>query len=333
MPQILFGVKMKQKLSNDVIKLDNFEYKKIDVSLSPIEELPEKTYLPCNPSICRTENGYLVICRTVNYVMYIDGEIIRYKPICANSISRNKSILVHYDKNFNKIKETPITDYSPKYFQNKIGPADCRIFRWGNEYWFTGATHDTRPYGVSRIALGNLKNIDDNKQVKLDELITLAGPNKNRYEKNWLPLVRHNNLYMIYSYDPFIIFHVAKNGLYKVVINKNQEFDLSQFRGSAAPISFKEGYLLVVHEIKPPIIPKTVETHYYHRFVYLDSNLNIQKISNRFTFKDQPIEYVCGMTLDHSNQTVILSLGIWDREAYLCFMDSDYVCSLLKAVY
>lgn len=146
--------------------------------------------------------------------------------------------------------------------------------------------------------------------------------------KNWLPLIIKDKLYTIYSFDPFTIFQIEKDGTYIIVIQKQQNFDLSTFRGSAGPLIFNEEYLIMIHEL----ICMDENVNYYHRFLYLDSDLNITKISDRFTFMNENIEFSCGMTLDHSDQKLVISVGIWDKEAYLYFIDVNYVNSLLKAI-
>ena len=327
----VFGVEVPQKeLSKEIIRLDSIDYKKIELILPLVDGCHLKKYLPCNPSICKIKNGYIVLCRTLNYELYIDGNRIEYNKC---SPIKTKNIAVFYDKDFNKVKQTPIMDYVPVNYFKQIGPEDCRIFKWNDEYWFVGTTYDTSMYGEMRALLGSLKNVEDGDIIEFDKLISLASPGQAIHEKNWLPWIMNDKLLMVYSYDPFTILEVEKNGSYKIIINQNQAFNLSQFRGSAAPIPFKDGYLLMVHEvISPRIWPFTTDMRYYHRFIYLDSELKINKISNCLTFKNEIIEYVCGMTLDHSKQKIILGLGVWDREAYLGFMDAEYVWSLLNDI-
>lgn len=43
----------KKELSNQVIALENVGYKKILFQLPILEECSDKTYVPCNPSICK----------------------------------------------------------------------------------------------------------------------------------------------------------------------------------------------------------------------------------------------------------------------------------------
>lgn len=321
----------KKELAHNIARLDKVSFKKIDLKL-PLADCPDKTYMACNPSIVLTPTGYIVLCRTLNYSIFMNSDnVYTSQMICNEQFTKTKNVAVFYDKNFNKIKQAQLTEYQPKHYFRHIGPEDCRIFQWDGEYWFSGTLHDCpTEKGMCRIALAHLKNLND-PVIDYDQLAILPGIETNRHEKNWLPFVRHNKLFMVYSYDPFTILEVEKNGQHKVVSKQEVPYDLSKLRGSAAPIPFKGGYLLMVHDIVPPRVAFMMPyMKYYHRFIYMDNNFKIKKISNFFTFRGQTIEYVCGMTLDHSNKKLVMGLGVWDREAYLAFVDADYVWSLLK---
>ncbi len=324
------GVKgEKKELSKQVIKLDGLELKKIEVQLPPLENCPEKTYLPCNPCICKIDEGYLVICRTVNYDIDFKRQPL-IQPIDLGHSLRTKNILVRYDKDFNKISEAPIVNETDdvKYFHERYGLEDYRIFNWDKEFWFLSSTYDTGTQGIPKKVLGRLKNIETKDKVELDNVITIDYPCTKWGEKNWMPFIRDNKLHAIYSFDPFTVFQIEKDGIYKVIVKNEQNFNLSEFRGSAILEGFCEGYLAIVHESE--VTPD--KANYFHRFVYLDYNLNIKKISDRFTFTNEDIEFVCGMSLDHSNKKIVIGLGVWDREAYVCLMNIDYVNSLLKRI-
>jgi len=69
---------------------------------------------------------------------------------------------------------------------------------------------------------------------------------------------------------------------------------------------------------------------YVHRFAFLDRDFIITKVSKPFIYMHKGIEYCCGMTLDHSEKNLIMTIGIEDREAYLSIVDVDTVRSLLE---
>jgi hypothetical protein len=85
---------------------------------------------------------------------------------------------------------------------------------------------------------------------------------------------------------------------------------------------------MVVHEV---VHMDDHTRRYFHRFVYLTQDFKIEKMSKPFIFKQLGIEFCCGMTLDHTEDELILAVGIEDREAYLCIVDLDTIRSLLHS--
>ena len=102
--------------------------------------------------------------------------------------------------------------------------------------------------------------------------------------------------------------------------------DFSLFRGSAGPIPFDDGYLVLVHEI----IQNPDSTRYYlHRFFYMDKYFMVKRITKPFTFLHHGVEFCGSMTIDHSGKNLIMALGIEDSKAYLTFTDLNLIRSLL----
>jgi len=111
----------------------------------------------------------------------------------------------------------------------------------------------------------------------------------------------------------------------ETLISHDSRHDFSKFRGSAAPIEFDNGHLLLIHEVV-----FTDQRTYLHRFVYLDKDLKITKVSRPFVFFHKGIEYCCGMTIDHSGKQCILSIGFEDSQAFLVFADLEHIRTLLE---
>ncbi len=159
-------------------------------------------------------------------------------------------------------------------------------------------------------------------------LTPLLGPDPTRCEKNWLPFIKDGELFVAYSYDPFVVFRPDfQTGECKLALYQETDHDFSRFRGSAAPIVLDDGYLMLVHEVS--ILPEYYRC-YLHRFLYLNRDFKIVRQSKPFTFMHQGVEYCCSMTIDHSGNQLILPIGIEDREAYLCFIDLNTVRNLLS---
>lgn len=305
-----------------VENLENAEFKSLAISLPRIDDNLE--YKAMNPSIISTDFGYLLICRTVNFIRS------SFKTIDGSKLLNTKNILVYYDKNFNVLNQYEIVENTnrqkfPHWWVS--GLEDCRIFKWESDYWFTCTIWDSNPKGIHKISLCHLSNTPEKDEIKVDKVIPLTTENKLWPEKNWLPFIINNQLNLIYWFDPFLVYKPnIETGICEIVKKYQPKSDFSKFRGSAAPIKFDDGYLMMVHEV----ITKNRKFFYTHRFLYLNNDFEVTKVSKPFTFKHNGIEFCCAMTVDHEGKKLVMPIGIEDNEAWICFVDLDYVRSLLR---
>lgn len=317
--------------------LKNATFQPIEIDLPLIREGFASHYNPMNPSILKTETGYDLICRTVNYMQIRAEHFQSLDLFDPTNTAKTRNFLVRYDKNFQKLSSREIVEELPRMrlkSRNIEGLEDCRLFSFQNSLWFLCTTLDTNATGQPQMSLCKLSKEQIGSTIQVEQLIPLSGPDPNRCEKNWLPFVKDDELHIIYSYDPFIIYkpdlREAPNKIsYEIISKKTPEaYDFSRFSGSAPPIKFDEGFLLLVHET-------VYDDHrnYLHRFVFLDRDLNIEKISKPFTFLHKGIEYCCGMAIDHSGKNLLMGVGIEDREAYLCTVPLETVRSLLMRIW
>lgn len=301
-------------------------YFPIEIDLPLIHSGYKERYHPTNPSIVKTEDGYALICRTVNYTQ--KGAVpSNFKTIDPNGIYRTKNFLVHYDHEFHLLSQQEIIEYLPRrqFPTNVDGLEDCRLFEWNQNLWFTCTTRDMVPSTTPQIALCQLAENKGNSTISVQKLIPLKGPDPDRCEKNWLPFIKEGELHLIYSYDPFVLYQFH-SGNCKQLLSYEPEHDFTHFRGSAAPVVFDAGYLMLIHETVQ--FPDWTRC-YLHRFVYMDNDFKIQSISKPFIFLHSGIEFCCSMTLDHLEKELILAIGIEDNRAGLCFVDLDTVRSML----
>jgi len=310
--------------------LANAHYKPIAIDLPLIEPGFDERYHPMNPSIQKTKTGYVVICRSVNYTQ---KGARSFHTIDSSGVFRTRNFLVHYDRDLNVVAQQEIVEDLPRQrirSFNLEGLDDCRLFPFQNSSWFTCTTSDTNPAGNFQISLCRLGSKPREGTVFVDKLIPLLGPDPHRCEKNWLPFILEGSLHVIYSYDPFLIYRVDPDkGSCDKIMDINPPLDFSRFRGSAAPIPWKGGYLLLVHEV---VFHFNYERTYIHRFLFLDSQLQMQQLSDPFYFQHQGVEFCCGMQVDHSKEHLILTLGEEDRDAYFCQVPVATVQSLLKPI-
>jgi glycosyltransferase involved in cell wall biosynthesis len=311
-----------------VSPLPNARFLPIAIDFPLIKSDSHERYHPMNPSIAKTAQGYKVICRTVNYTQ--TGAKF-FHTIDDDGVFRTRNFLVYYNKLFHPLSQTEISENTERkriqsWRSNNVkGLEDCRIFDFRGRTWFTCTTSDTNANGDPQISLCRLNTSETGA---VDKFIPLLGPDPNRCEKNWLPFIRDDVLLTIYSYDPFIIYRPdLATGKCETVVNYKPQLDLSCFRGSAGPIEWNEGYLMLVHEV---VYMNDHTRRYLHRFVFLDQNFMIQKFSKPFIFNHVGIEFCTSMTLDHSGKELILAVGIEDSQALLCFVTVDTIQSLLQ---
>jgi len=306
--------------------IKNVEYIPIKAKMPLLTSWSSERYKPCNASIIRTDNGYMVNCRAVNYVqLYPD-----YVVMDCTRNPQTKNVVIEYDKNLKQYFQTQvIEDPSLVRYQTAIqGLEDVRLFRIKDEIYFTATTCQLNERGIPKMCFGKFEKNKADNNIFINKITLLQSPYLERTEKNWMPLVIDEQLYLIYGYSPYIIYKPnCVTGECTEFINKVPEFDFSRFSGSTPPIAFDDGYLLMIHE---GIWQD--RKYYIHRFLYLDKNLEIKKVSKPFAFKHKGVEMCCGMVIDEVSDKLIMTIALEDREAYLGLIDVSNVRSLLKSL-
>jgi len=118
------------------------------------------------------------------------------------------------------------------------------------------------------------------------------------------------------------VYNCDKNG--KLTSHKNftPNLNCSRFRGSASPIPYKNGYLLVEHEVI-----WNERRYYSHRLVYMSKNFKIIKLSTPFYFINKGIELCYSITELENNY--LFTMGVEDKEAIGILIDKKIIESML----
>lgn len=301
--------------------LKNAHFIPIKIDLPLITEKSDEEYHPMNPSILRTEEGYQIICRSVNYTQKGAKEFATIDP---DGYYKTRNFLVTYNQDFQLLSQKEITEnlVRQRLPSFVLGLEDARIFLFQGSYWFTCTTRDNTEDGTPQISVCKIGH-----DGCVEKMTLLRGPDPLRCEKNWLPFVKDGIFHVIYSYDPFIIYQPdVETGECKLDLSYEPTADFTSFRGSAGPIPFQDGYLVLIHEVTH--FPDQSRC-YLHRFLYLDHRFFIKQISKPFTFLHQGVEICASMTLNHEGTHLILAIGIEDNKAYLCTVDIKTVNSYL----
>jgi len=280
-----------------------------------LEVSTQKDRFALNPSIVRYDNGYLCIVRVVNYEIN-NGIYTIYDP---DNIIKTTNLLLELDANLRIISSREIQGPIPIYPSKCQGMEDCRIFTVDNQdlgmrAGFTCTTLDNNPECIPQISLAWLPE-DWKRQdpVVVSEVTLQQGPTKGRMEKNWLPYQEGSDIHAYYSYSPLTKLCLSSSGTttYAEKIDLPLEFDF--FRGSAGPINYKDGHLLVVHEVAWISKGRAI---YSHRFLQIGTEGPVA-ISHQWYLEKIGIEFVSGLEWSLDGQSLILTAGIQDRTPWI----------------
>jgi tetratricopeptide (TPR) repeat protein len=315
-----------------VEKLSNAKYEPIVFQLPITREGSKLHFNPMNTGIIKTDEGYLLLCRTVNYKQEgTTGHCLIDAEDATNQF-KTKNYLLHYDRNFKLLSQKEIVENLPRAkfkWWNAEGVEDCRPFFMKNALWFVCTTCDTNFTGNRQMTLCKVAEEKSSENVlNVEKLVPLKGPNPRRCEKNWVPYVDGDTLKLIYSYDPFIVYKPnIETGDSEITLQYEPKHYFEKFRGSTPPIEWDGGYLLIVHEAVP--IPAQQKQFYMHRFLFMDKDFVVQSVSSPFVFKHFGVEFTCGMVIDHTGKNLVIPTSVEDREAYIGLVDLETVRSML----
>jgi len=291
----------------------------VHVALTPA--LPPE-FVPCNPSVLRTESGYLVNCRAVSYRINPDQLYIASEP---DGVLRSRNILMRYDRTFTLLGETEVqASMAPLRWQPVQGLEDARVFSRDGQTGFLCTTTNLHPAGPIRLSLCHVTGSGEVNHHR-----PLSGYGDSRAQKNWLPFVEGGELFAIYGYEPLVVVKIDEDtGTVEAVVERPQGRPFEDWRGSAGPIDIPAdlggGRLVLVH-----MVSWRARRHYLHRFVRLDDDWRITQVSRPFYFRHLGIEFGCGMCLAHGEADVLITFGVEDREAWLCRVPLSEVCRAL----
>ena len=127
----------------------------------------------------------------------------------------------------------------------------------------------------------------DSELVHVRRKYLLIGPNGEfHHEKNWLPYIQDDILYIIYHHEPYIILKIpsipeSNTGKIQCDIyhQSSHKHYFGAFKGSCSPIPIGDAYLGLVHETI-----QRERRYYLERFVWYDKIDILRKYHYLSTF-------------------------------------------------
>jgi len=274
-----------------------------------------KNWFATNPTILTEKDGYTLIVRNVNYFTKNGCGVV----ITDDGINRSRNYFVKLNENFEILSSVEI-----KTFTNI---EDCRLFKYRNRYWFSATYFPEDLKYISRICLCRLSDEIMDNFILVDYFLPFS-VNGKKWEKNWLPFIQNDEIYLIQDHNSFLLSKVDFKEKRAIPIFNNEVDGISRFRGSASPIEYNNGYLYCVHEVEM----QSRKKFYFHRLVWMTKSYEIKYISNPFYFEKKGIEFCCGMTWSIDSKELLFSVGIDDNIAKIFRFDRKSIDDILLHV-
>jgi glycosyltransferase involved in cell wall biosynthesis/predicted GH43/DUF377 family glycosyl hydrolase len=295
-----------------------------------IDLIPPEGYCALNPSVATHDLSLRCIVRASNFT----------ECSSANDIVYTQNFLVDLNENFEIKSAKDMVDLSGRttYATTIQGYEDCRLFFLSDAWWCTATVRNDDPQADCKIALLALDAagaIVDVHVLQTPERIRSMRSSNVVHEKNWVPLIRDDELYFVYSSSPTVILKCnPQTGQITEWSVKESRLRLHHLRGGSQAIRVDGGWMYVTHEVVQYSNDQTrkSERSYLHRFVLLDENFVVSAITDPFFFLNRGIEFCAGLTLQNDKKQLIVSFGSNDRQAQVGCLNLERVRSRLRAL-
>ena len=264
-----------------------------------------KYRVPNNPSIIQYGENYLCNIRASNYV---------YDPnfrFLEDPIHRSDHHLITLDDKMMITKTMVLKDVTNNVYHDSFvqGVDDLRLI---DETQFLCSHGNLNTHKTIEQCLGTY-----DQDGNITKLIALKGPTPYRHEKNWLPFIKDELLYIIYMIHPFTLYKVDRvsGEMEKIKEINLTNNNLDTFRGSAPCIPYENGWLATAHQV--------TNMQYFHRFIWFNDDFTTIKYSEPFYFQHRGIEFNLGMC--HSPKGLKLAYSVNDNHPQLITIDYDVV--------
>lgn len=208
-----------------------------------------------NPGVVEDGTGYLVVtrCDRMGLMHSLRKKVGRDR--------RSYFISFRLDQSFNQVSPLELVKIAKSEGYKEFSPNDPRLFVYGEKTYVLFNDHDylgQERVGDRAMYLGEL--IEDKSGPKLIHVRKLNFPESEEYynlqhvsyrcEKNWTPLVKNDELYLIYLLDPLVVLSVdPTTGDCKrsAVYGHEQISPFGLARGGTPLVETEKGFLSLYH--------------------------------------------------------------------------------------
>ena len=285
-------------------------FERRDVSILAIPPI-SPGMVATNTSVAERDGRLYAVVRTTNYVARRNerGEIIWPNPVM------NENYLVELDLETLRVSDaadaTPITmtriscpDPRVRCSGNVLGYEDPRIFWWRGAWWGISNVRDRTAGRKCEMVLYELLG---------EREIMLTGYGHGELnEKNWMPVVDpdSDSLRVAYSLDPTVVLEVGEDDAPREVLRHEPGKSLDHLRGGSQIVPWRgDRWLVVIHEVVDDPHEPMHRRRYMHRFVELDREMRVDRVSHPFVLVELSIEYCAGLARIPGEEAYVMTFG------------------------
>jgi len=248
-------------------------------------------YNPSSPTLLSYDNKLILNVRNVSYKLCLPHAYY-WTPEWQNGRQLLKTLNIWYyvDENLKIISEgkrmnTKLEDLTSLDSSVINGLEDLRLIEYKNKiYYFATSNEYTHEIKI-------IHGEYDFQNGKFVNNKIMNTPYNKYCEKNWTPIIKDNELQVIYQWNPLTFAKIENNNLnfYKKVETPSV---FRYFKGSTPFIEHKDQLWCVVHS--------TIETQprvYLHYILIFDKEYNLIKYSLPFSFIKNNVEFCLGFLI------------------------------------
>lgn len=304
----------------------------------------DKSLSYTNPSIMKTQNGFLICLKEHNYTLFagearniVNSPYGNFAHITHDGQPvqvQSKNIIVELNRNLEVIEfgylDTSNNDAPPQYPVVR-GLEDPRIVKWDDQIILIGNRGDANTKGLRTIELSYIEKSKDSSKytetarypIVLDEKL---------HEKNWMPFADLEFRFVRYV-KPSQIIETSRNGIIKSMEGTGSSTDLI-LRGGTQVITWEEYYIAFSHSVNrtKKILEgknQVVQTKYLHHLVVWNKKFQLLGHSPEgFSIAGFPVEFASGAAV--TSNSLLMTYGIMDQTSGIVELPKELVYDLLE---
>jgi hypothetical protein len=284
--------------------------------------VPTDPFVAANPSVHFDGEKWRCLVRTLNYRI-IDG--CSYEPPDGVIQTHNVMLELTSDLGIARIVPMKDLDSTPRTSFPVHGFEDCRLFTARGKLFCTATVCD---FSYTMFGLREIVLLELDSDYAIVRATPLRGPWSVLNQKNWMPVETSTarRTKIVYSLCPTTVLDLDVVDRQIIPAPGDRFITNSHLRGGSQLVPFDGGYICLIHDVTFSNQYRT----YLHRFVWLDAEFVVRKMSDFFFFQHRGIEYAAGLAHDPAKNRLVASYSVSDASANLAFFDVDKVRSALR---